>query len=232
MKRFLSTAIAVGIAVSLPAFAQEKSSGSLMDMSIMDTPSSAKNDGPVKKDEKKAAKADKKTNGTEITSSKEMSFVQKDRKVIYVGDVTVVDPQFSLKCDRMTAFLKEEPKKDPAAKPTPKPEKQDEKAPGGSEASSLERVIAEGNVVIVATRPGEKEGEVTKYTARSAKAVYESKTGDMTLTGWPQVARGINSHIATEESTVMIINRDGQMHTTGHSKTVIQEKPDDTKIAP
>jgi len=43
------------------------------------------------------------------------------------------------------------------------------------------------------------------------------------LSGWPQIQQGINNQIATEEGTVMILNRSGRMQTVGASKTVIAE---------
>jgi hypothetical protein len=46
---------------------------------------------------------------------------------------------------------------------------------------------------------------------------------EATLTDWPQLQQGINNHISTEKTTVMVLNRDGRLNTTGGSKTVIVE---------
>jgi len=158
---------------------------------------------------------------TEIVSTVEASFDQKTRKAIFIGDVHVKDPQFNLRCEKLTAFLKNEKS---APEPEAKPREDGSVVPSPG-ASGLEKAIVEGKVVIVAERPGEKEGETTRYVARSARADFDAKTGDMKLTGWPQVQQGINTHVATEADTVMIINRDGRMQTNGRSKTVIQEEP-------
>src|SRR6187402_1156609 len=54
----------------------------------------------------KEPKAVKKPKGqTEITSL-EATFDQKTREAVFLGNVIVKDPEFDLKCDRLTAFLK------------------------------------------------------------------------------------------------------------------------------
>jgi hypothetical protein len=63
----------------------------------------------------KAPKTEKKSKGeTEITAL-EGTFDQKTREAVFIGDVVVVDPEFNVKCDRLTAFLKNE--KEAAANP-------------------------------------------------------------------------------------------------------------------
>lgn len=162
---------------------------------------------------------------TEITSTKSASFNQKTREAVFEGDVQVKDPQFSLKADKLTAILKDAEKApaQPVATGT---------APNGAKQagpSGLEKAIAEGKVVIFAERPGEDPSETARYVARSEKAIFDARTGDMTLIGWPQVQQGINTHIATEKGTVMIINQAGKLLTNGRSKTVIQDKAETPK---
>jgi len=43
------------------------------------------------------------------------------------------------------------------------------------------------------------------------------------LTGMPTVQQGINVCAATEEGTVMILNRDGKMDVQGDAKTTIND---------
>jgi hypothetical protein len=45
----------------------------------------------------------------------------------------------------------------------------------------------------------------------------------ITLIGWPEVQQGINRHLASQESTRMILNRDGRATTEGPSRTVITD---------
>lgn len=190
--------------------------------SLVSSSALAQEASPSPAEETKAPEAPK--GPTEIVSTVEASFDQKTRKAIFIGEVQVKDPQFTLRCEKLTAYLKNE-KSAPEPKTKPREDGTEVPSPG---ASGLEKATAEGKVIIVAERPGEKEGETTRYVARSARADFDAKTGDMKLTGWPQVQQGINTHVATEADTVMIINRDGRMQTNGRSKTVIQEEPKDT----
>jgi len=163
---------------------------------------------------------------TEITASKETSFDEKARKVVFIGDVIVKDPEFHLTCERLTVFLKKggAPAAN-SAKNNPN-NANDNNANGDAAAApgegGLERVIAEGKVVILQEKPDEK-GKVTRYVGKASKAEYNSMTGDVTLSGWPQIQQGINNQVATEEGTIMILNRNGRMQTVGASKTVIAE---------
>jgi hypothetical protein len=45
----------------------------------------------------------------------------------------------------------------------------------------------------------------------------------VTLSGWPEIQQGINRHIAANESTRMVLNRDGRATTEGASRTVITD---------
>jgi lipopolysaccharide export system protein LptA len=97
--------------------------------------------------------------------------------------------------------------------------------------------VAEGNVIITQDKVDEKTGEITHYIGKGAKADYNAITGEMTLTGWPQIQQGLNNQVATEEGTVMIMNKDGHLRTVGRSKTVIQAdakpaKPETAKPSP
>lgn len=163
------------------------------------------------------------TDSTEITASEEASFDEKNRQAIFIGNVKVVNPQFTLTAKKLTAFLAG---KGTAAKPATTPAPGAGATPAGG--GGLERAVAEGDVIIVQDQPGEPGKEPTRYVGRGQKADYDVKTGDITLSGWPQVQQGINNHIATEEGTVMIINRSGKMRTSGRSKTVIQDSSEET----
>ena len=164
------------------------------------------------------------SNVTEITATSEATFDQQSHKAVFTGNVRVKHPQFTLTSDKLTAFLKKEAVGGhAAAKPAEKTgtTSKNRELPGGG--GGLEKVIAEGNVVIVQDRPAQAGGEPVHYVAKAARAEYESSTGNVTLSGWPQVAQGINMQVATEESTIMILNQDGKMTTSGGSKTLIQD---------
>jgi lipopolysaccharide export system protein LptA len=164
---------------------------------------------------------------TEITASQEAQFDTKARTGVFIGNVKVVDPQFTLTSSRLTVHLN-----------------RDEEGGGLSEAD------AEGNVVIVhvnqpKTPPQQQPGQAaatpspaarpagagpiqgqqpTTSIGKADKALYEAKDGSITLTGWPQVTQGANTHIATAPGVKMVLYRDGRMQTYGSTRTLIEDK--------
>jgi lipopolysaccharide export system protein LptA len=162
---------------------------------------------------------------TEITASQEAQFDTKARTGVFIGNVKVVDPQFTLTSNRLTVHLN-----------------RDEEGGGLSEAD------AEGSVVIVhvnqpktppqsaqtaatpspTARPsgsGPIQGQQpTTSIGKADKAVYDAKDGSITLTGWPQVTQGANTHIATSPGVRMVLYKDGRMQTYGSTRTLIEDK--------
>jgi lipopolysaccharide transport protein LptA len=132
---------------------------------------------------------------TEITSKKQATFDNATSVAEFEGSVVVKDPQFTLFCDQLRVTL-------------------------GKDRKGLQLVEAFGNVIIVQDNTDDS-GKKVKATGRSGKAVYEPVSGDITLTTWPSVQHDINMQVATEEGTVMILNRNGKMTTKGGSRTVI-----------
>ena len=166
---------------------------------------------------------------TEITCSGETTFDAKAGMVVFIKEVKVNDPQFGLTADKLTAYLKKAAKevaKDGTATPSPTPVASPTPAAktDGSPASGLERAVAEGNVVISQDKVDEKTGEITHYIGKGAKADFNAITNEMTLSGWPQIQQGFNTQVATEENTVMIMDKDGHLHTKGPSMTVIKSE--------
>jgi lipopolysaccharide transport protein LptA len=132
---------------------------------------------------------------TEITSKKQATFDNASSVAEFEGSVVVKDPQFTLFCDQLRVTLSKDRK-------------------------GLQLVEAFGNVIIVQDNTDEA-GKTVKSTGRSGKAVYEPASGDVTLTVWPSVQHDINMQVATEQGTIMILNREGKMTTKGGSRTVI-----------
>jgi lipopolysaccharide transport protein LptA len=132
---------------------------------------------------------------TEITAKKESSFDNATSVATFEGSVVVKDPQFTLFCDRMVVTLNKNRK-------------------------GMKLVEAFGNVIIVQDNT-DSQGKVIKAIGRAGKAVYEPETGDITLTIWPSMQHGINLQKATEEATIMKLNRNGKSQTTGANQTVI-----------
>ena len=174
-------------------------------------------------DEKKPKEA---SGPTEITAQ-EASFDQKANQAVFAGDVIVKNPEFNITCDKLTAFLRNEKAAaapagvvKPAATPVPA-----KAAPKGPNTGGLEKVIAEGSVVITQEKL-DSEGNVSRSVGRGRRATYEASTGDVILTGRPELQQGINACVATDDSTVITLNREGRMKVTGPSKTVIRDAPE------
>ncbi len=132
---------------------------------------------------------------TEITAQKEATFIEKENRAIFVGDVRVKDPAFLLSADRLTVYL-------------------------NASRSGIDRAVADGNVIIVQqTADASEKGAI----GRARTAEYVPSTGRVTLSGWPEIQQGINRHLASAEGTRMILNSDGRATTEGPSRTVITD---------
>lgn len=181
---------------------------------------------------------------TEITATKEATYDEKTRQAVFIGDVRVKDTEVTITCDKLTAFLrKEATDASSGAKPAPK----SSPAAGGGRAgaspspaaagrgSGLERAIAEGHVVIIQEKAATDGGQPQRNVGKAQRADYNATTGDIVLSGMPEVSQGINTQIATSPETTMTMNRDNKvMKTRGPSKTVIQDSSQspDSKSSP
>jgi len=170
---------------------------------------------------------------TEITAQ-EASFDQKANQAVFAGKVVVKNPEFNITCDKLTAFLRSEKGKGSAApagavpavpvKPVAAPAPANP-ASQGPNTGGLEKAIAEGSVVITQEKL-DAEGNVSRSVGRARRATYEASTGDVVLTGRPELQQGINACVATDDSTIITLNREGRMKVTGPSKTVIRDAPE------
>ena len=157
---------------------------------------------------------------TVITATKRLMLDSKGYEATFMGDVKVLDPRFSLNCQKLTAYLKRPPGEAKAAGADAE-EKKQPKSDGGAPGGGVEKAVAEGDVVIVQDKVNDK-GQIERSIGRAAKAVYDSASGDITLSGWPQVEQRTNTVAATEERTVIILNNKGTMEVLGHSKSVLR----------
>ena len=159
---------------------------------------------------------------TEITAKDEAQFDSQSRSAVFVGNVKVIDPSFTMTADKLTVHLNRE-----------------------QDGGGLQSAEAEGHVIIVhmnqprpptAGQPGATPGQVpappaqpVRSTGQAERAIYEAKDGSVTLLGWPQVTQGLNTHIATEPGVKMVLYRDGRMKTYGSTRTLIQETTEPNK---
>ncbi len=186
--------------------------------------------------EKKEKAGEKKAKGpTEITAL-EAVFDQKAHLAIFIGSVIVKDPEFNVACDKLTAHLKSDDKAaaSPAGTPgrtTPKPAtpKPSDAGTPPKKSGGLEKALAESTTdkrVVITQDKAEADGAITHSIGISDKASYDAVTGDIVLTGMPDVTQGINRCIATDPRTIMTLNRDGHMRADGPHKTIIVDKGD------
>ena len=186
-------------------------------------------------DEKPSAPREKSGNQTEITADN-AEFNNKTHIAIFNGQVIVVNPDFNVTCEKLTAYLKhdEKPAEKPAALPDARAKPAAEASPAAPAAKSkggLEKAIAEmpnGGRVIITQDKKEADGSVTNSVGKADKAVYNAVTGDITMTGNPEIRQGISKVVPAEEGVTLIINRDGRYRAIGRTKTLLQdnnEKP-------
>jgi len=173
----------------------------------------------------KAEPAAKKPKGATEIKSDTVDYDQKSQQAVFIGRVVVHDPEFDLTCEKLTAFLKNDKaaaSQTAPATPAPAPKAGDapKKKSGG-----LDRAVAEGNVVITQDKL-DGDGKPTKSVGRSARADYSATTGEMILSGNPEVQQGINTCVATAPGTKMYMKRDGKMRVDGPSTMIIRDQGD------
>ena len=193
---------------------------------------------------KKPANANQAPPAPTVIDSESMDYDEKTGQAIFTGEnygVFVKDPKFTLYCDKLTAFMRKPgaaagapgaPKGKPS--PTPSPAKKPGGDPAASKAGGIQRALAEGlpnRPVVIVQDKAASEGEQAQHNVGIAeKADYNAETGDIILTGWPQVSQGVNTQIATSPKTKMIMNKDGgTMRTIGPSRSTIQEQKEEPK---
>lgn len=139
---------------------------------------------------------------TEITARSSATFDNATNTAEFEGNVVVVDPQFTLFCDKLKVVMNKDRK-------------------------GLALVEAYGKVIIKQDNK-DKDGNSQVSIGRGEKLVYEPDSGNVTITIWPSLQRGRSSQVATEQGTIMILNRDGNLTTKGGSKMVIDDSEQST----
>lgn len=165
--------------------------------------------------------AAKKPKGATEIKADAVDFDQKTQQAVFTGRVVVKDPEFDLTCDKLTAFLKNDKTAASSAAPAA-PAPQGANVPK-KKSGGLDRAVAEGNVVISQDKL-DTDGKITKSIGRAARADYSATTGEMVLSGKPEVEQGINTCIATDPSTKMYMKRDGKMRVDGPSTMIIRDQ--------
>ena len=181
---------------------------------------------------------------TEITAKEEVNFDANARTAIFVGNVKVIDPQFTMTTDKLTVWMNKqedgggikEAQADGNVIIVHVNQSKDKTQTADAGASPRTTPVANtavtpsattfGNASVFGPSPSPSPSATPPVldTGRAQKAIYNAKQDAVTLIGWPQVTQGMNTHIATEEGTRMILYRDGRLQTFGPSRTVIEDK--------
>lgn len=165
---------------------------------------------------------------TEIVSQGGLAYDPLESRAVFSGSVQVTHPVFDLTCETLTAFLNRSKAgrggeaADGVGAVASEPAGSPAGGKGFSAPSALDRAVAEGKVVITQEKKNEK-GELERSVGRAQRVVYESATGNITLSGWPRVEQKQNLIVALEESTVMVLNKTGKVEVRGQSKTVLRD---------
>jgi lipopolysaccharide export system protein LptA len=183
---------------------------------------------------------------TEITATQEAQFDTKTRSGVFIGNVKVVDPQFTMTADRLTVHLNRDEDGGGLREAEadghvvivhinqPKPSAQAQNGampPGGTTSPAATGTTRPGSPVPTASTGSPSPGSTPPpaqqppvSVGKGDKAVYLAKDGSVTLTGWPQVTQGGNTHIAIAPGVTMVLYRDGRMQTYGSTRTLIEDK--------
>lgn len=184
-------------------------------------------------DEAAARPAIKKEKGPTEIVALEATFDQKTNMAVFIGEVEVKDPEFNVKCDKLTAHLKsaqkpqtppEAPDSGPARPAPPNAGAVPAKKAGGG---GLQKAVAEataGSRVLITQDKKDADGTLQHSAGEADRVTYDAVTGDIVLIGKPEIQQGINRVIATDPRTVMTLNRDGHMNAKGPTKTIIVDK--------
>lgn len=142
------------------------------------------------KDDKKSDRAGKPT--TIVSDSMDIDF-QKNIAV-FTGNVFVDDPQMTIKCHKMTIYLREKEKTEDKGKPVKTEKSAGDSlaglAPGGS-GKDLDKIVCIGNVIIIRKVVDTTEQQRGEQRAEAGQAVYDVTAGTIVLTeDSPKISRG------------------------------------------
>jgi lipopolysaccharide export system protein LptA len=148
---------------------------------------------------------------TVISSDGGMYFNSNEGVFVYIKNVRVADPRFSLSgAAELKIFLGKKPEEKPQ-----KPAPDGKPAIGlGAKFGDVERIVATGAVRILQKQPGAGKEPVE---ASGAIFTYHPKTGEIVLTGgYPWVRQGANFMRANEANLSLRIQKDGSFVTEGN----------------
>ena len=215
----IATLLALAFHVSAQTGGSEPVERLGLDISGLGTPKTAPAAAPVAA----AAKPERRPKGATEITARDATFDNRVHLATFTTEVQVRDPEFGLSCDRLTVNLKKPPVQT-AGKADPKPK------PPGEQGSGIEKAVAEGNVIITQEKP-DAAGKLQRYTGRAKRAVFDNKSGTLTLYGSPQISESVGGAIskqivAREEGCVITLDRAGKIDVKGYHVSTLQDSAD------
>ncbi len=168
--------------------------------------------------------------GPTVITASDTEFNQAEHKAVFQNKVELVNSTINMLCDKLTAYMRNHEGKGAAAQPAaPAPAV---RARGNKFAlatvpdggGALEKAVGEGSVAVMQDKVDES-GKLQRTIGHGKKVVYDALSGKVTLTGNPDMAQGDNLCVSLDESTVIVLRKDGHMEVSGPHKTVIRESP-------
>ncbi len=146
-------------------------------------------------------------NYTRIDAKGGAYFHASEKVVVFQDDVQVDHKIFDLSCDKLEIFLYKDVKiGSGSTSSVPDADK-------AGRRSDIMKAIAAGYVVVRKDSPSGMT-----QVGKCRQATYEDLSGDITMRGMPQVQRGSDLIIATDESTTIVFRADGNMEVHGPSR--------------
>lgn len=172
---------------------------------------------------------------TEITATKSAFFDANTGVGIYRGNVRARHPNAYIECEELEIHMEKAKAGVDGAKKSPTKAgdsdilaSRSEKKAAGSRAlagadSGIEIAYARGTMVTI--EKFDQNGELQIGHCNEV-AIYEGKTGNITLRGWPSVQRGSRLLEATDPRCVIVIDQAGRLKADGgvFRTTLIDEK--------
>lgn len=195
---------------------------------------------PLQLDDRHSARQAK-TGRTEITATKSAYFDANTGIGIYRGSVRARHPNAYIECEELEIHMQKQTTGPDSKKKVSKAgdsdilaSRSEKKAAGaptiGGQESGIDIAYARGTMITI--EKFDEDGELQIGHCNEI-AIYEGKTGNITLRGWPSVQRGSKLLEATDPRCVIVIDQAGRLKADGgvFRTTLIDEKAADAAAA-
>jgi len=168
---------------------------------------------------------------TVITATKSGYFNSESSTGIFTGNVKARSPQMSIDCEELEIHMLKTTPGTASKKANAVTDSDivvpdaDKKKKGGLPAGNrIDVAYARGTMVTIEKRTEDGEIQVAHC---NQEAIFDGKTDEITLRGWPQVQRGNKFMEATDPRCIIIIDQKGRLTAKGglFRTTLVDDKP-------